>query len=102
MRAVAREVLPVEMTGDAVQYAVNRTAKGWVVEVVNNQGVSKRGDQPAVVDPRARARVTLQPRIPCQAARSWKSSQTFPSPGRVDIEMGPGAVEYVEFDQSVP
>ena len=51
LQQLAAEFLPVRVTGDAVQYAVNRTPRGWVVELINNGGVRKHGDQP-VFDPR--------------------------------------------------
>ncbi|MBL9127665.1 MAG: hypothetical protein JNL97_08460, partial [Verrucomicrobiales bacterium] len=56
LAALARELAPIEVAGDPVQYLFNRTPTGWVVGLVNNRGVSKRGNTPAVVDPTARAR----------------------------------------------
>ncbi len=97
LQAIVREMIPVEVTGDAVQYAVNRTPTGWVIELINNRGVSKRGDRPAVVDPNAGIRVTLKPGIPLGSAVSWRSGRTYPAKGAIEVELGPGAVDYIEF-----
>lgn len=44
------EHLPVVVEGAPIQYQVNRNRQGWVIELVHNGGVTKRPDQPAVVD----------------------------------------------------
>ncbi len=100
LRALSREFLPFECAGDAVQYAINRIPGGWVIELIHNAGVSKRGDQPAVVDSSARARVTVTPRFPVREARAWRSGALYPNPQSVDVELGPGAVEFVEFSET--
>ncbi len=93
---LAGDLLPVAVGGDPVQYAVNRTPKGWVVELVNNQGVAKKPASAAVTDPAAVARVTLAPRVPCAEAREWLSGRVHSSVASVAVEIGPGAVEFVE------
>lgn len=90
------ELLPVAVAGDPVQYAVNRLPDGWVVELVNNAGVAKKPDQPAVTDPAAVARVTLTPRVPWTSATEWRSGKTFPAPDPITLELGPGATAFVE------
>lgn len=97
LEELAREYLPVEVSGDPVQYQVNRTARGWVVEVIHNAGVSKKPDQPASIDPTARARVVLRLRGACQSAVEWRSGRTFPDPREVSVEVGPGASVFVEW-----
>lgn len=89
--------LPIEVTGDFIQYQINRTAVGGVIELVNNQGVHKKGDQPAVIDPKAKVRVGLKPRVKCSSAREWRSHRVHEKPGVVFIEVGPGETEFVEF-----
>lgn len=90
------ELLPVAVTGDPVQYAVNRLPGGWVVELVNNAGVAKKPDEPAVTDPAAIARVTLTPRVPWTSATEWRSGKTFPAAEPITLELGPGATAFVE------
>jgi hypothetical protein len=102
LRALAHEVLPVEVTGDPIQYAINRVPQGWVVELINNRGVIKRGDQPAVVDPKGVVRVALKAKVASKPAKAWRSGQVHPDPSRVELELGPGAVEFIEFVPAPP
>lgn len=97
--ALSRTHLPVEVTGDPIQYAINRTPNGWVVELINNRGVIKRGDQPAVVDPQGGVRVILKARVDCSQANAWRSGEVLTHPDRIELELGPGAVEFVEFQE---
>ncbi len=94
---LCEEVLPIAVEGDAIQYQINRLPNGWVIELINHRGVSKKKDQPAVTDPAAVAQVTLKPRMSCGASRAWRSGRIQPSGESVAVEIGPGAVEYVEF-----
>lgn len=97
LRRLAREVLPIEVSGGAIQYQVNRTPRSWVVEVVNNAGVTKKPDQPAVLDPTAIAHVVLRPRIRTEAAREWRTNRSYAQPGDVRLDVGPGQSAFVEF-----
>jgi hypothetical protein len=96
LQRLAREILPIEVSGDAIEYQVNRTTNGWVIELVNNTGVAKKPDQPATTDPNAIAIVVLKPRTPCVSAREWRSSRSYPQPGQVRLEVGPGQSVFVE------
>lgn len=89
--------LPIEISGDPIQYQINRCRTGWIVELINNRGVIKKPDQPAVIDPAAVARVRLSSRVACRSAREWRSSRTHTEPKQITVELGAGAVEYVEF-----
>ena len=97
LRDLADQVCPVHVTGDPVQYAVNRNGKGWVVEIVNDNGVAKKPDQPATTEPSAIAHVSLRPRIKTSSAREWRSSRVWPDPREVRLEVGPGQNAFVEF-----
>jgi hypothetical protein len=99
LQSLSQQALPIEISGDPVEYQINRIPNGWVVELINNQGVIKRPDQPAVTDAAAVVRVRLKPRVPCQSAREWRSGRTHDNPGSIDVEVGPGAVEFVEFKE---
>lgn len=96
LEALAREHLPVSVEGDPVQFAINRTRDGWIVELINNRGVIKRGDRPAVVDPTGGIRVTLAPKVKVQEARAWRAGRIQARPDRIELDLGPGAVEFVE------
>ena len=69
-----------------------------MIELIHNGGVLKKPDQPAIRDAQAVARVQLKPRLPCRVAREWRSGKTHDHPGLVEVELGPGTVEFVEFD----
>jgi len=43
LRRLTEEVLPLEIKGD-IQYIINRNEKGWVVGLINNNGVYKKCD----------------------------------------------------------
>ncbi len=94
---LAREALPIQVSGDPIEYEENRVTNGWVVELINNAGATKKPDQPAEIDLSAIARVLLQPRIRCPLAREWVSNRSFPNPDRYQVEVGPGQSEFVEF-----
>ena len=96
LKQLADEILPVEISGDPVQSQVNRTATGWVIELVNNQGVIKKPDQPAQVNPAAVAKTVLRPKIKCLSAKEWRSGKEFKIPGEILIEVGPGQTAFVE------
>jgi hypothetical protein len=93
---LCRELLPVTVEGDAVQYQVNRLPTGWAVEIVNNRGVSKKKDEPAVTDPSAVARVTLRPRIRCASIKEWRSGRDYSPTASVELEVGPGATAFLQ------
>ena len=96
LQRLTREVLPVEVSSDPIQYEVNRTPTGWVIELINNTGVAKKPDQPATTDPAAIARVVIKPRIKCAAAREWRSNRAFPPLDQFQLDVGPGQSVFVE------
>lgn len=97
---LAREMSPVEVSGDAIQYQINRTPSGWVVELVNNRGVVKVKDKPAIIDTAAVARVTLKPAEECTAVMEWRSGRSHSTSGEIAVELGPGQTEFIEFVQN--
>ena len=97
LQRLAREALPVEVSGDPVQYEINRTPNGWVVELINNAGVSKKPDQPAITDPGATARVVLRPRVRYASAREWRSNRSYTKLDPLKLEVGPGQSAFIEF-----
>ena len=94
---LSKQYLPIEVNGDAVQYAINRTPNGWLVELINNRGMVKKPDQPAVVDARAIAHVRLKAKVQCETVSELRSNRVHNKPEILEIEVGPGAVELVEF-----
>jgi hypothetical protein len=97
LRRITKQFLPIEVSGGPIEYQINRTESGWVVELVNNMGVIKKPDQPAVIDPQAVARVRLKPVNKCSLAVEWHSRRTHDRPKQIDVTLGPGSSEFVEF-----
>jgi hypothetical protein len=97
LKRITRGFQPIEITGDAVQYQINRTESGWVVELVNNNGVIKKPDQAAVVEPDKVAHVRLKPLVKCVSAAKWRSRGTFENPKEIEVTLGAGSNEFVEF-----
>ena len=67
-----------------------------MVELVHNGGVTKKPDQPAVVDPTAIARVTLRPRMPVQEIRRWRSGPDLTLEPPIAITLQPGKSAFIE------
>ena len=97
LRRIEQESLPVGVAGDPVEYQVNRTATGWVIELINNDGVMKEGRKAAVIDPEIIARVKLDPRFRWKQAVEWTTGRTFPAGDTIPIEVPPGETRFVEF-----
>jgi hypothetical protein len=97
LRRLQRDFQPIEVTGDPIQYEINRMPKGWVVELINNEGIIKKPDQPAVTDPTAIVHIALRPKVHYSFARIWRGGKTNKHPNLIEIEMAPGSTEYVEF-----
>lgn len=91
-------LLPVRLEGDAVQYQINHTASGWIVEIVHNRGVTKTPTQPAVVDESQIARVVLTPRVSVSGASLLRSGQSLPLTPSVSLEVPAGETRFVKFD----
>jgi hypothetical protein len=97
LQRITSKLLPIEMTGDPIQYQVNRTETGWVVELINNNGVIKKPDRPAVIDAQAVARVSLKLASRCASAIEWRSHRTHERTKQVELSLAPGTSEFVEF-----
>jgi hypothetical protein len=94
---LSQELLPIKVTGGAIQYEINRSPHGWTIELINNQGVVKFRDKPAVMDPRAVVHVRLEPKMACARATELRANRTHQNPGIIDLEIGPGGTEFLDF-----
>ena len=91
---VFAEATPVKVTGD-VEHLINRTANGWVVTLMNNNGVFKPQQGMAQVDRSAYVTATISGQI--QSATEWISGAPLkPNSGVVSIQMAPGGIAIVE------
>jgi hypothetical protein len=98
LQRIAAETLPVAVVGDLIQYQINRNRRGWVVELIHNDGVIKAGRTPARVFPERVAKVRLTPRFGTAKAREWQTGQTWEPAERIEIVVPPGETRYVEFE----
>lgn len=97
LKALTEELLPVAVSGDPVQYQINRNATGWVVELVNNEGIIKKKAQPAIVVPEKAIEVTLTPRVPVTSARLWTQQGTEAIDASKPLTIPAGETRFVEF-----
>ena len=89
---------PVKVRGD-VEYLVNRNATGWVVTLINNNGVFKTQQGMAQVD--RNAYVTAMISLPgqrIQSAVDWTNDKQIPiSPSdNIGVQIAPGGIAVVE------
>jgi hypothetical protein len=90
--------LPISLTGDLVQYQINRNRRGWVIELINNDGVIKKPNSPAIINPDRSAKVNLQPRISVRSAYEWSfpNDIELSTDWPITITIGPGQSVFVE------
>ncbi len=100
LRQIERELLPIAIEGDPVQYQINRQRSGWVIELVNNDGVIKEGRRAAVHFPEVVARVKLQPRFACRRAVDWRHGRALPLEAPLVVEIPAGESRWIEFPTS--
>jgi hypothetical protein len=55
---IRQELIPLDVSG-RVETLYNRTPDGWILAIINNEGVTKTFRQPVVVDPQATQTVTV-------------------------------------------
>jgi hypothetical protein len=96
LQALAEEYLPVCVEGASVGYQVNRLPGGWVVELINNAGVTKFPTTPATVDPAAAIDVQLRPRHTPSAVREWWTNTELPTGETITVRVPPGESRFVE------
>jgi hypothetical protein len=85
----------VKVVGD-VEYLINRTANGWVVTLLNNNGVFKTQQGMAQVD--RSAYVTASITMPgLRSANEWTTNTTLkPTNNTLSIQIAPGGLAVVE------
>jgi hypothetical protein len=91
------EATPVKVSGD-VEYLVNRTADGWVVTLINNNGVFKPQQGLAEVDHsgRSHVNVTLSLRNGrILGATNWINDHLYPT-DPLTVLVAPGGVAVIE------
>jgi hypothetical protein len=92
---VFADAAPVKVVGD-VEYLINRTANGWVVTLLNNNGVFKTQQGMAQVDRSAYVTATItMPGL--RSANEWTTDTTLkPTNNTLSIQIAPGSLAIVE------
>ena len=92
---VFADAVPVKVTGD-VEYLINRTANGWIVTLLNNNGVFKPQQGMAQVDRSAYVTATITlPQM--KSATEWISESALKTDnGKTTIQIPPGGLAIVE------
>jgi hypothetical protein len=88
---------PIKVVGD-VEYLVNRSSTGWVITMLNNNGVFKPQQGLAQVDRTAyvTARIDFGSQSVTDAVEWISSKRLNPANGAVNVEIAPGGVAIVE------
>ena len=92
------EWVPVRVLGK-VETLVNRTPKGWVVTLVNNEGITKSFRSPPEIDASLTQKATLQfvGKGEIESALLWGEESDQPLDGNdVNVEIPPGEVRVIE------
>jgi hypothetical protein len=88
---------PVKVNGD-VEYLINRNTNGWVVTLLNNNGVFKTQQGMAQVDRSAYVTATISmPGQRFQSAIDWMTDKAISSTGdSLTVQIAPGGIAVVE------
>ena len=91
------EATPVRVSGD-VEYLINRSDNGWIVTLVNSNGVSKTQQGMAQVDRNAYVNVSITLRgEKIQSASEWISDAALKADANsLNLRIAPGGVAIVE------
>jgi hypothetical protein len=94
---VFADATPLKITGD-VEYLINRTSNGWIVTLLNNNGVFKTQQGMAQVDRSAYVNVTISLRgRQVQTATEWTSDTPLKiNAGSISIQLAPGSLAIIE------
>ncbi|HEU4508925.1 MAG TPA: hypothetical protein VFR78_11840, partial [Pyrinomonadaceae bacterium] len=93
---VFSDATPVKVTGD-VEYLINRTANGWIVTLLNNNGVFKTQQGMAQVDRTAYVNVTISlAGQQIQSARDWTTDTPVKIiAGSASVSIAPGSLAVI-------
>jgi len=96
---VFADAVPVKVTGD-VEYLINRTANGWVVTLLNSNGVYKPQQGMAQVDRSAYVAATISlPQM--KSASEWISETVLRiEDGKATVQIPPGGLAIVEIQSA--
>jgi len=91
------DATPVKVNGD-VEYLINRNSNGWVVTLLNNNGVYKPQQGMAQVDRSAYVTTTITlPTSRIESAVDWTTDKPIPlANNNVTVQLAPGGIAVIE------
>jgi hypothetical protein len=94
---LAEKFLPVRVEGD-VDYYISRTRDGWVIGLINHQGVVKRAVSPAELDESKRQHVRVTPKYGTwEIGKEWVAGeQPVMRDGTFELVVPAGETRIVE------
>lgn len=97
LAALIGELNPIGVGGDPIEYQINRNKAGWVIELINNDGVIKTKDKPAIIQPEKAAHVKLEPRFDFSEVRQWMAGDSVAVDAAAEIVVPAGESVFIEF-----
>lgn len=97
MDGLCEEYLPVRVTGD-VEFTLNWRSTGWIVGLINNEGVTKGPLTPVMIDNSKTQTVTIKLKQgPLRSAHEWCANKDLPvSEDSATLTVPPGEVRIAE------
>lgn len=95
---IRQELIPMAVAG-TLETLYNRTPHGWVITLINNEGITKAFEEPPRIDPTAAQTATITWTGLGSVARAtlWTIDGETPlEPGAIVVEVPPGEVRVVE------
>jgi len=97
MSRLSEKYLPIKVLGD-IQFLINKTPNGWIVGLVNNEGVTKGNMTPVKIDYSKKRTITIYLKYEnIKALQEWytKTDLEFEE-NRFSLDVPPGEVRIVE------
>jgi len=101
MRRLTDELLPFSLQGD-VEYLINKNARGWVVTLVNNEGVYKYPGRKEIIKPEEAQKATVTFKGKAPDVLEWTTNERLKSEIRdgatiVKVTVPSGEIRILEF-----
>ena len=100
LKIIAAKHFPILIEDDPVISQINRKKSGWVLEIINNDGVTKFPTKPVAIDHSAVALVTLKASLPFYKIVKWRSVRLLALVDQaISLKIGPGKTVFVELTE---
>ena len=96
LSSLSDQYLPVKITG-GIEYMINRTKDGWIIGLINNDGVTKDRMGPVMLDPSRKKVITVYPKQKIRLASEWCMEQKLDIyQNGITVEVPSGEVRILE------